>query len=195
MKRLPRSFFQREALLCARELIGCRLVWGACRGVIVETEAYAQFGDPAAHMATRPSTRAFLREHPAGTAYVYMNYGVHWLLNVLTKHPAGHGIILIRALQPLAGLPLMRQRRAATLRRTPPPEHDRWLCSGPGRLAAALGVTGADHGRDLCTRSGPGFLGPAGDPCPLEATPRIGISAATDFPWRFILRGSPYLSR
>ncbi|MCU0779780.1 MAG: DNA-3-methyladenine glycosylase [Akkermansiaceae bacterium] len=193
MRRLGRLFFRRDVLTCARELVGCDLVWGGCRGVIVETEAYAELDDPACHTVHRPSARAFVRDHPAGSAYVYFNYGMHWMLNVLTKHPAGNGLILIRALRPVAGLPLMRERRAATLRHPPP--HDRWLCSGPGRLAAALAVTGADHGRDLCAGSGPGFLRSADGPHSVLATPRIGISRAVEFPWRFVLAGDGHVSR
>jgi DNA-3-methyladenine glycosylase len=194
VQRLGRNFFKKEVLTCARELVGCGLVWGACRGVIVETEAYAEQGDPACHTVSRPSTRGFIREHPAGSAYVYFNYGMHWMLNVLTKAPAGNGLILIRAVRPVAGLAVMRERRAASLR-LPPPAHDRWLCSGPGKLAAALAVTGADHGRDLCTRSGPGFLANIVEPPIIIATPRIGISQAVEFPWRFVLDGDAYVSR
>jgi DNA-3-methyladenine glycosylase len=194
VKRLGRDFFKREVLVCARELIGCGLVWGGCRGVIVETEAYAERDDPACHTASRPSARGFIRDHPAGSAYVYFNYGMHWMLNVLTKGAAGNGLILIRALRPLAGVAVMRERRAATLR-PPLPAHDRWLCSGPGKLAAALAVTGADHGRDLCAGSGPGFLANSGPPPVIAATPRIGISQAADLPWRFVLDGDIYLSQ
>jgi len=96
--------------------------------------------------------------------------------------------------RPVAGVAVMRERRAASLR-PPTPGHDRWLCSGPGKLAAALAVTGADHGRDLCTRSGPGFLTNTGPPSRIIATPRIGISQAVDFPWRFVLEGDAYVSR
>lgn len=113
MRRLGRTFFRRVVLTCARELVGCGLVWGGCRGVIVETEAYAERGDPACHTVHRPSARAFACSHPAGSAYVYFNYGMHWMLNVLTKHPSGNGLILIRALRPEAGLPLMRNCREA----------------------------------------------------------------------------------
>jgi DNA-3-methyladenine glycosylase len=195
MKRLARSFFQRDVLECARDLIGCGLVWGDCVGIIVETEAYAEHGDPACHTATRPSARSFIQSRPAGSAYVYFNYGMHWMLNLLTKSSARNGLILIRAMHPHTGIPRMRDRRAAALRR-PPPSHDRWLCSGPGKLAAALGVTGDDHGRDLCARGTPCFLTVSSQPAPrILATPRIGISKATDFPWRFVLEGNPHVSR
>ncbi len=82
---LERGFFERGVVACARGLVGCRLVWGGCAGVIVETEAYAEHGDKACHTASRPSARAFIRDHDAGAAYVYFNYGMHWMLNVLTK--------------------------------------------------------------------------------------------------------------
>jgi len=162
--------------------------------VIEEAEAYAEHGDPACHTASRPSACEFIRQHPAGSAYVYFNYGMHWMLNVLTKSPTGNGLILIRAIRPVSGLDLMRERRAGGLRR-PPPAHDRWLCSGPGKLAAALAVTGVDHGRDLCGRSGPGFLTPTNPPPPVIAGPRVGISQAVDFPWRFLAADDPSVSR
>ena len=193
MQRLSRSFFKREVLVCARELIGCSLVWGDCRGVVVETEAYAEHGDPACHTVSRPSARDFIHKHPPGSAYVYFNYGMHWMLNVLTHSAAGNGLILIRAIRPVAGIEVMRRRRVAGLRRQPPP-HDRWLCSGPGKLAAALAVTGSDHGRDLCLAGPVGFLGSEHPDPSVIATPRIGISKATDFPWRFILADDSYVS-
>lgn len=193
MQRLGRNFFKREVLTCARELVGCGLVWGACRGVIVETEAYAEYDDPACHTVSRASARSFISGHPAGSAYVYFNYGMHWMLNVLTRSPAGNGLILIRALRPVAGVAVMRERRAVNLHEAP--DHDRWLCSGPGKLAAALAITGVDHGRDLCARAGPGFLANTGPPPCIIATPRIGISQAVDFPWRFVLEGDVFASQ
>lgn len=193
MQRLGRNFFKRELLVCARELIGCTLVWGGCRGMIVETEAYAEHGDPACHTVSRPTARDFVRNHPPGSAYVYFNYGMHWMLNVLTHSSSGNGLILIRAIRPEEGIEVMRVRRAASLRREPP-QHDRWLCSGPGKLAAALAVTGDDHGRDLCARGAAGFLSNDRKDLLIEATPRIGISKARDFAWRFILAEDPYVS-
>lgn len=183
----PREFFQRDPVTCARDLIGCTLLWENCSGIIVETEAYAAEGDPACHTASRPSTRAFIAEHPAGSAYVYFNYGMHWMLNILTKHDEGDGLILIRAVQPLSGIEEMTERRSRRIRKAP--AHDRWLCSGPGKLAAAFGITRDDHGSDLCGR-----ILPAPGPAPILATPRIGISKAQDFPWRFILRDSRYIT-
>ena len=197
-KPLARGFFERDVVACARQLVGCRLLWGGCAGVIVETEAYAEHGDEACHTASRPSARTFIREHHAGAAYVYFNYGMHWMLNVLTKSPkAGNGLILIRALRPTAGLDVMRERRAARMKSVPP-EHDRWLCSGPGKLAAAIAVTGADHGRNLISPIGP-MIAPADARrdarLVVEATPRIGISKARDLPWRFVAARNAYVSR
>jgi DNA-3-methyladenine glycosylase len=192
---MHRRFFQQDVLQCARDLIGCELFWGECSGVVVETEAYAEHGDPACHTASRPSARAFIHDHPPGSAYVYFNYGMHWMLNVLTKSKThGNGLILIRAIRPTAGTEEMRIRRTARLRREPP-AHDRWLCSGPGKLAAALAVTGDDHGRDLCAGDGFGFRETREPKVDVLATPRIGISKAVDFLWRFHLAGDPYVSR
>ena len=194
MTPIRRRFFEGDVLDCAKNLIGIELAWGGCRGVIVETEAYAEHGDPACHTASRPSARDFIRDHPPGAAYVYFNYGMHWMLNVLTKSPRhGNGLILIRALRPTSGIELMRERRAAKLRREPP-GHDRWLCSGPGKLAAALAVTGRDHGRDLCEDPDAGFFQPPTQVVEVVATPRIGISKAVDFLWRFHAAECPYVS-
>lgn len=195
MNALNRKFFQQDVLKCARKLIGSELSWGECSGVVVETEAYAEHDDPACHTASRPSARAFIRDHPSGSAYVYFNYGMHWMLNVLTKSKThGNGLILIRAIHPTGGIEEMRIRRAAKLR-SGPPSHDRWLCSGPGKLAAALAVTGDDHGRDLCADAGFGFRPGKNLDAEIHATPRIGISKATDFLWRFHLAADAHVSR
>ena len=188
---LQRDFFQRDPVTCARELIGCKLVLGACTGTIVETEAYHAVGDEACHTFHRPSARAFVASHTAGAAYVYFNYGMYWLLNVLVKGPGDEGFVLLRALQPGKGIEEMKTRRGVG--RRSPLTDARQLCSGPGKLAVALGVTGADHGRDLCTGASVGFRrGTA--PVEIVCDGRIGISKAQDLPWRFTLRGSEYVS-
>src|SRR5438876_9380537 len=138
---LPREFFQRDPLTCARELIGTELVWGDCSGIVVEAEAYAAVDDEAAHTFTRPSARSFIERNKAGAAYVYFNYGVHWMLNVLVKGDA-NGFVLIRALEPRRGVELMKQRRGVN--------DLRQLCSGPGKVTQAFAVTGGDHEMDLC---------------------------------------------
>lgn len=183
---LPSSFFQRDPLVCARELVGAELVWGTCSGAVVETEAYLTLNDEACHTFTRPSTRAFVERNAAGAVYIYMNYGVHWMLNVLVKGAARSGLILIRALEPRRGLGLMRARRGV--------EDVHRLCSGPGKLAQALDITKRHHEMNLCVDPRYCFLRPAGMNVPVVADPRIGISRATDLPWRFTLAGSPFVS-
>jgi len=186
---LDRVFFQRDALRCARDLIGCQLVRGPCRGLVIETEAYREAGDPACHLFTRPSARDFARNHPAGTAYVYLNYGVHWLANVLCLDPdSGEaGFVLIRALDPLDGLEEMAARRRSEKRAA--------LCSGPGKLARALGIDGSHHGRSLVDDPAFSLRLRAKEPAPeVVADRRIGISAARELPWRFLLRGHPGVS-
>lgn len=195
-RRLGKAFFRREPLVCARELIGCHFRWGPFLTRVVETEAYDAHGDEACHTFFRPSARAFVAAHPAGTAYVYFNYGVHWLFNVLVKGRR-EGFVLFRALEPLYGLEAMRKARG----RSDPTE----LCSGPGKLTQALGITGAHHGFDLCAHPAYGFYSAGerdGDGAGegeteevvVETSPRIGISRAVDLPWRFTLAGSPHVS-
>ena len=190
-ERIGREFFERDPLTCARELIGCELVWNECAGIIVETEAYTATNDEASHTFTRPSTREFVAQQRAGAAYVYFNYGMYWLVNVLVKGGSEDGFVLFRAIEPTRGLDVMTQRRLAH-RRTPL-AHPRTLCSGPGKLTIALGINGRDHGRDLCASADIGFRLPP-QPLPVVADVRIGISRAADFPWRFLACGSRYVS-
>ena len=188
---IERVFFQRDPLTCARELIGCELVWKDCAGIIVETEAYFALGDEACHTFARPSARAFVEKHDAGAAYVYFNYGMYWLLNVLVKGGSADGFVLFRAIEPVRGIESMKERRLA--HRTAKLAHPRALCSGPGKLTIALGVTGADHGRDFCSGKNVGFRAPA-QSVEVESDVRIGISKAAHLPWRFLLRGSEFVS-
>ena len=193
---LQRDFFQRDPVACARELIGCELVWKGCAGIVVETEAYAAVNDEACHTFARPSARAFVAKHQAGAAYVYFNYGMYWLLNVLVKGGEEDGFVLIRAIEPARGIEAMARRRTSANSKSNI-QHSkllRSLCSGPGKLAMALGVDGRDHGRDLCGLKSIGFRPP---PLPVEVVEdvRIGISKAAHLPWRFLLRGSGYVSK
>jgi DNA-3-methyladenine glycosylase len=184
---LPCSFFERDPLVCARELIGTELVWGKCSGIIVETEAYLALNDEASHTFTRPSTRAFVELNLPGAVYIYFNYGVHWMLNLLVKGGERSGLILIRALEPRRGLALMKARRGV--------EDVRGLCSGPGKLAQALDITKRHHEMSICAEPRHCLL-PRGDSeTRVVADPRIGISRSKDFPWRFTLRGSEFVSR
>ena len=135
------SFFKRDPLTCARELIGTELIWGECSGIVVEVEAYAAIDDEAAHTFTRPSARGFIERNHAGAAYVYFNYGVHWMLNVLVKGTE-NGFVLIRALEPSRGIELMKRRGTLMIVRQ--------LCSGPGKLTQASAITGRHDEMDLC---------------------------------------------
>jgi len=178
---LNHEFFSRDPVICARELVGAELVWNGTGGRIVETEAYLSSGDEACHTFRRPSARVFLEAAGPGTAYVYLNYGMHWLLNFVVKGGSQDGFVLVRALAPTQGLELMRRRRKTAL--------DHQLCSGPGKLTQALAIDGSHHGSPhvVC-----GLV--TGSPVETVACPRIGISRAMDKPWRFVMPGDPCLS-
>ncbi len=185
MSPLPPDFFRRDPVTCARELIGMEFVWNGCGGIVVEAEAYADRDDPACHTFFRPSARRFVSESSPGTAYVYLNYGMHWLTNVLVKGGPANGFVLIRALQPTRGIAEMRERRGK----------DRLvdLCSGPGKLSAALGIGATHHGASLVDSVSDGFFpGPAG--IQVVSCVRIGISTGVDLPWRFLAAGSEFVS-
>ncbi len=185
---LPQSFFQRDPETCARELIGMIFTWNGCSGIIVETEAYAEHGDEACHTFFRPSARHFVETHSAGAAYVYLNYGMYWLTNVLIKDGPSNGFVLIRALEPLDGIDRMRKRRQK--------ERLQDLCSGPGKLSIALGITGEDHGRSFTRSRQRGFHTAPETPETREviADVRIGISKSQDVPWRFLAKDSKFVS-
>lgn len=185
---LGSDFFEQDPVTCARSLIGMTFCWDGVAGIVVETEAYAEFGDEACHTFSRPSARRFIEHHPAGSAYVYLNYGVHWLTNVLIKNGQTNGFVLLRALAPVQGLPAMRTRRGK--------EHASDLCSGPGKLSQALGIHGIHHGESLIASPERAFL-PAPEDAPamtLATGPRIGISKSAHLPWRFGWADSPHLS-
>jgi len=179
-------FFQVDPLRCAENLIGTELVWGKCAGMVVETEAYLVEGDEASHTFKRPSARAFVERNKPGAAYIYFNYGVHWMLNVLVKGGPRDGLILIRAIEPRRGLAIMRRRRGV--------EDIRRLCSGPGRLTQALDITKHHHELDLCSDPAHCFRARPNPAVSVVTDERIGISRAKDLPWRFTLRGSQFLS-
>ncbi|MBB5032782.1 DNA-3-methyladenine glycosylase [Prosthecobacter vanneervenii] len=189
MPYLGTSFFQRDVLTVSRDLIGVELVWRGCAGTIVETEAYTVEGDPACHTATRPSAREFVKTHPPGAAYVYFNYGMYWLFNLLVKGGSRDGLILIRALAPTRGIPQMQQRRHR--------EKLHELCSGPGKLAQALAIDGTHHGLPMTGKgrpSGCGLVQPATSTHEIVTDIRVGISQAVDYPWRFLSSHSPHVS-
>jgi DNA-3-methyladenine glycosylase len=185
-KILGASFFNRDPITCARELIGAELIWGGCSGILVEVEAYAAIDDEAAHTFTRPSARSFIERNQAGAAYVYFNYGMHWMLNVLVKGDA-NGFVLIRALEPRKGIERMKKRRGV--------KDVKRLCSGPGKLTQALGITGRHHEMDLCADPQHCFARNANMAGDVIADARIGITRSAHYPWRFTLRGSEFVSR
>ena len=182
---IDRTFFETEPITCAQLLIGCELVWGETAGLIVETEAYAEHGDQASHSFLRRGTRKFIETNPPGALYVYLNYGLHWLLNFLVKGKSANGFVLIRALEPTAGCKRMAERRGGSGKRT--------LCSGPGKLTQALAIDGTFHGRDFFQISDVLLLHRP-RPVTVECDRRIGITKSVEFDWRFFQAGSVFVS-
>jgi DNA-3-methyladenine glycosylase len=174
-------FFNCEVTLVARELVGATFLVDGVGGVVVETEAYHPT-DPAAHSFRGETPRNRSMFLGPGRLYVYRSYGIHWCANFVC---GGAAAILLRALEPTTGLEIMASRRGTTVPRE--------LCSGPGKLAEALGITKAHDG--LMIDSPPFTFIPAGNRMPVVIGPRIGISKAVELPWRFGLAGSAYLSR
>jgi DNA-3-methyladenine glycosylase len=183
---IRRSFFRRDPITCARELVGAGLIWGRCAGKIVETEAYLAENDEACHTFSRPTTRAFVEQNKPGDAYIYFSYGAHWMLNVLVKGVT-NGFVLIRAVEPTEGIALMKKRRGIG------DEHQ--LCSGPGKLTQAFDITDQHHEMDLCVDPHHCFAKPIDNDVDVVADARIGITRSAHHPWRFSLRGSKFVSR
>ena len=183
-RRLRPADFAGDAPDVARALIGALLLVDGVGGRIVETEAYDR-DDPASHTFAGPTRRNASMFGPPGRTYIYRSYGIHWCLNLVCRKE-GHGAgVLIRALEPLAGLDIMRARRQL--------DDPRLLCSGPGRLCQALEVGIVLNGMRL--DAAPFQLIARAQPVHIVAGPRIGISKARDVPWRFGLAGSHFLSR
>ncbi|HVV94863.1 MAG TPA: DNA-3-methyladenine glycosylase [Hyphomicrobiales bacterium] len=181
---LAAAFFARPVLEVAPELIGATLLYGGVGGTIVEVEAYGP-DDPAAHGFRGLNARNGSLFGPPGRAYVYRSYGIHWCLNFVCATEGVSSGVLIRAVEPTAGLAAMAARRGLA--------EPRLLCSGPGRVCAALGVTKADDGRPL--DAPPFAILPRPAPVAIVTGPRIGISRAADWPWRFGLAGSRFVSK
>jgi DNA-3-methyladenine glycosylase len=182
--QLKRAFFNRSVHDVAPELIGATLTVGGVGGVIVEVEAY-HHTDPAAHSYVGPTERNRVMFGPPAVAYVYRSYGIHWCLNFVCEPNGSASAVLIRALEPTVGLPAMCRRRGL--------DDPRALCSGPGKLGQALAVTRALNGLAL---DRPPFELRARAATPeIAVGPRIGITKAVHHPWRYGLKGSPFLSK
>jgi len=181
---IVREFFARSVHKVAPDLIGATLLFGGVGGRIVEVEAY-HHTDPAAHSYNGRTERNAVMFGPPGYAYVYRSYGIHWCLNFVCEREGSASAVLIRALEPLEGHAAMRRRRGVS--------DPRMLCSGPGRLAQALGITGKHNGLPL---DQPPFELFTREHRPeIAAGARIGITKAADLPWRYGMRGSPFLSK
>ena len=181
VRRRQADLFALHSSQAAPALIGWTLTVGGGGGRIVETEAY-DHEDPASHSFSGPTERNAVMFGPAGHVYVYRSYGIHWCMNLVCRGPAS--AVLIRALEPTRGLDMMIARRGQ--------EAPRRLCSGPGRLCQALGVSRQENGLRI---DEPPFALEPGPPVEVVTGPRIGITKAAAVPWRFGERGSPYLSR
>lgn len=193
--RLPRTFFTRPTLTVARELLGCVLVRQKegvrLAGRIVETEAYIGEEDEACHARAGRTRRTAIMYGPAGHAYVYFTYGMHWMLNVISEEEGFPAAVLLRALEPLEGINVMQDLRGG--------KAVAQLCSGPAKLTQALAIAGTENELDLCRKDSPLWIETGSHPNRINATPRIGISYAGEpwlsNPWRFLLQENPFASR
>ena len=183
-ERLTRSFFNRSVHEVAPDLIGATLLVHGVGGRLVEVEAY-HHTEPAAHSFRGPTERNAVMFGPPGYAYVYRSYGIHWCLNFVCEPKGSAAAVLIRALEPTAGLPLMRRRRGTAV--------ERLLCSGPGRLTEALGITNRHNGFAL--DEPPFALFARQGEVEVVVGPRIGITKAAELPWRYGEKGSQFLSK
>jgi DNA-3-methyladenine glycosylase len=184
VKTLTKAFFRRSVHEVAPDLIGAMLLFKGAGGRIVEVEAY-HHTDPAAHSFRGPTTRNAVMFGPAGYAYVYRSYGIHWCLNFVCEPKGSASAVLIRALEPTTGLPAMRRRRGLA--------DPRLLCAGPGRVCQALGITAAHNG--LALDELPFRLLARTVETAVVAGPRIGITKAAEKPWRYGLKDSAFLSK
>ena len=183
-KPLKRAFFARSVHEIAPELIGATLLVNGVGGVIVELEAY-HHTEPAAHSFRGPTPRNRVMFGPPGVAYIYRSYGIHWCVNFVCEKEGSASAVLIRALQPTHGIPAMRRRRGL---------HDeRSLCSGPGKLTEALGITDRHNG--LALDASPFALHARTSTPDIVTGPRIGVTKAVELPWRYGLQGSRFLSK
>ena len=189
---LARAFYERDTVRVARELLGTILVrtngHTVLRGVIVETEAYRGEGDPASHAYRGPTKRNAVMFGPAGHAYVYFTYGMHYCLNVTTEPTGNPGAVLIRAAQPTSAIEQMKKRRRT--------DQLRDLANGPAKLTQAFAVIRSLNGHDL-TLGKKLFIvkGDSVEPLDIASTSRIGIRVGLEKPWRFFIRENPFVSK
>jgi len=181
---LKRAFFARSVHEVAPDLIGATLLVNGVGGIIVEVEAY-HHTDPAAHSYRGPTPRNLVMFGPPGFAYVYRSYGIHWCVNFVCEKEGSASAVLIRALQPTHGIAAMRRRRGL--------QDERALCSGPGKLTQALGMTDRHNGLPLDTP--PIALHARTKKTDVVTGVRIGITKAVELPWRYGLKGSRFLSK
>jgi DNA-3-methyladenine glycosylase len=183
---LRRGFYNRPAIEVARDLLGRNIVHGETAGRIVETEAYLGVNDLAAHSARGLTPRTRVIFGPPGHAYVYFIYGMHECLNLVAEPEGQAGCVLIRALEPVAGLDVMRARRGR--------DNVRDLCSGPGKLTQAMNITRTLNGVDV-TKGPLTVHEGTGETFDIHTTPRIGITHCADWPLRFLIAGNRFVSR
>lgn len=184
---LPRSFYARGTVEVARDLLGKVLVHGPTAGIIVETEAYLGGDDLASHSAAGITDRTRVIFGPPGHAYVYLSYGMHDCINIVAEPAGTPGCVLLRALEPIVGLDVMRERR-------PKARTDRELASGPGKLTRALGITRKHTGTDMTRGDLVVLSRPAVPPFEIAVTPRIGITKCAELPLRFFIAGNKFVS-
>ena len=189
LKPLSQAFFRRPTLQIAPDLLGRFLIvlenGEPVGGRIVEVEAYIGEDDPACHAFRGKTKRNTVMYGPPGHAYVYFTYGNHWMLNVVTERDGFPAALLIRAIEPMQGLPVMRRRRG--------PDKEHTLTNGPGKLTKALGIDGGYNGADL---RGPRIIiaGRRPPELPVATSGRIGVSDGGEVPWRFYIEGNPWVS-
>jgi len=189
---LPREFYDRDTEIVAREMLGaileCTTGHGTSSGMIVETEAYIGEHDPACHAAAGRTRRTAPLYGRPGISYVYFIYGIHWCFNAVTRAEGLPGAVLVRALQPLAGISAMRLRRGSTI-------SDLNLANGPGKLCAALGIDGTMNELSLQKKPLVVRQGSAVDASQIVTARRIGITKAADWPLRYYIEGNEFVSR
>jgi len=188
--RLDRNFFSRDPSQVAQRLLGKILVKktseGILKGKVVETEAYYSKDDPASHFQIRPSSRDFFRDKPSGTIYVYFTYGNHWMFNVLAKGEDKSGAVLIRALEPVEGIEIMKKHRKV--------KKDTELTSGPAKLTQAFQINGSYNGKDVTVNDEIYFEDSEETPN-IVTTSRIGIKEGKDLPLRYYVKGNRFVSK